>query len=268
LSAPETQSPAPNVIRADGQFLYVLERGAAGHLEIFDISNPTLPAALGSVALSSPEPHSLDIQGDFAYVLQADGAEVAIYDCSNRRAPALAGTVRLDHNTTNLQIQGHLLFTGGPWSNSGYLAVLDVSNPKAPALIGSTSGWQYPNCVWVHDHFVYWPSGNHKLIVVDISEPSKPVLMNATGPGFLAPRTIASNGGMLWIVDRSEQGNDQVQTFDLSEPSKPRFICNFDLGFGGTRSIAVQGRHLFAANGSVVTAFDLQDLKDSGGPNQ
>lgn len=263
LASVPTQFPKPNAIRVQETFLYVTEGGASGRLEIFDISKPSNPVSAGTVALASAEPRGLEVQGDRAYVLQDDGAEIGVYDVSNRKSPALKGTARLAHKTTQLRVQGRYLYTGGQMSNAGYFSVVDISNDSAPAVIGSCNGWQYPNCLLVRDQYAYWPSGNLKLIVVDLSEHAKPALVNATGPGLFSPRAIAAAGRMLWVVDRPAAGNDQLLTYDLTEPAKPNFVQQFDLGYAGTTGLVVDGRNLYAANGGGLTIFDLGNFPDS-----
>lgn len=251
-----TAFAGPCAVRLQGKNLYVLE--SSGHLEIFDVSKAPALTALGNVALSSGSPLTLDVQGNFAYVLQDGGGEVAVYDVSKPAAPVAKGKIRNEHKTADLHAQGRFVYTGGQFSNSGYMAVHDVSNPSAPIMAGSTGGWQYPNRLLVRDGIVFWPSGSNKLIVVNVANPARPTLTGAAGPGFLSPRAIAAQGNLLVAVDgQQNKGHDQLQLYDISTPASPRFVRTFELGHEGTRNMAAQDDFVFVVNGSSLISIDL-----------
>ncbi len=252
-----TKFAEPNAIQIENRFIYVTERGNGGRLEVLDVANPDAPVSVSSMALSSGAPLALAVQGNRALVLQDDGAELGVYDLADRSAPKAVGSARIDSPVTSLRVQGNFVYVSGLKSNAGYLAVFELADDGKPSLAGSSTGWQYPNHFLPCGNYGYWPSGNHKLIVVDLSKPATPTLINGVGPGFNGPRASVSSGRLLWVADRPTSGNDQLQTFDLASPSSPVFLHTIDLGSSNTRSLVVDGSTLFVVNGSALTTFDL-----------
>lgn len=257
-----TSAPEPHRLRLQGKFLYVVEGGASAQLEIFDVAKPPGLTSVGHVALSSGSPLALEVSGTYAYVLQNSGAEIGVYDVSKSNSPTRKGSAHIEHNTTDLQVQGRYVYTSGQLGNAGYFAIYDVSNAAAPTLVGSTGGWQYPHCLLVQDGYGYWPAGNNKLITVNVNNPSRPTLAGGHGPGFMSPRAIAAQGHLLLAVDNNK--TDQLQVYDSTTPAAPKYLRKFDLGAIGVRNMAVENGYLYVVTGKALACVDLSSNPMAG----
>lgn len=128
LSAPSIIANYPAVaisVTVRGNYAYVA--GGTQGLRIHDISNPTSPVSVGSLA-SSYNMQSVKLVGNATYV--AANAALLIVDISIPSNPTLLGQWKPSSAqlTLDVHVVGNLAYLG----NSGSFGTMDVSNPAAP----------------------------------------------------------------------------------------------------------------------------------------
>jgi hypothetical protein len=118
-------------VALSGDYAYVST--SASGIQIVDVSDPSLPAVIGS----EPVPGAageLGVAG--SHLFAADGADgLRIYDLSDPAAPAFLASPSLPEGADGVTVAGTLAFVRS--STTGGLHVVDVSSPAAPALLGS-----------------------------------------------------------------------------------------------------------------------------------
>ena len=110
-----------------GDHLYICNDDG---LDIFDISTPASPIAVGTLAL--PDAHSVAVEGNFAYV--TDFEALHVINISDPGSPISVGFYYAPDGLfpSELMVQDGLAFV----TNAGAgLAIIDVSYPLDPALV-------------------------------------------------------------------------------------------------------------------------------------
>lgn len=196
----------------------------------------------------SPEPvdatvsafnSDLVITGDL--VLTANGAAgVDVVDASNPAAPVVVGSVDTPSHAMGIDVSGTIACVA---DDNGGLQVIDFSNPSSPMIVGSLPVFDQQgdpsqavdvtiigNNAYVvvrGNTFSFSPSTS--VIVVDISNPSSPTLINTinTGIGSAVHRRIDSDGDLLAVLTShydSATGsfpNHSCMLVDVSNPMAP-----------------------------------------------
>lgn len=118
---------------ADDQYAYVTVRtgnncgGNTNTLQVFDVTNPQVPALKSTIQLTNP--HGLGLSGQHLYVCDAD-AGLVIFDVSNAKQPTILDTVT-GHKFVDCIPNGNLLIT----MVSNGMVLYDISDPAKPVLL-------------------------------------------------------------------------------------------------------------------------------------
>ena len=139
---------------------------------------------------------------------------------------------------------------------AGEVLIYDVTLPTQPQRVGTyvdPSGSSILKLA-VKGHYAYaigWPLG---LQVLDISDPSKPLLLGAS-TDILSPESVTVSGDLLFVGD----GTPGLSVFDLTEPINPLILGSIATR-GVVEDISVTG-HLavLAEGGSGIEIIDLSD---------
>lgn len=288
-SVPLAKLAQPDVtcleIRADPLRGFATElfvgEGSRG-VHVIDVRAPTAPARLAFVA--TVDPQDLVVRGDHLYV--ADGAGgLRVFDVSTPAAPVLLGVApMLDARAVHVQ---------WPWAyvadGAGGLVVVDVRAPIAPRVVGGLDlrddDGSAPSAIDVSTLFQYGrprsrkaPDGTEKpldertparhlcavldetrgLILVDVTEPTRPVQLHPPSPRPGRPRparedvewrglAIASHvdlaqpqGGTrtterdyVYLVSERATPNQPISTVsvvDVTDPARPRRVGQSNAG--------------------------------------
>lgn len=103
---------------ADGQYLYLITGSA---LDVFDVTTPTSPSLVGSVAISGVA-ENFDKKGDNIYVATSDdNAEVQIFDVSTPSSPSLLTSIDIagTEDALSVNIQDEFVAIGTDAKSSG-----------------------------------------------------------------------------------------------------------------------------------------------------
>jgi len=124
----EIRSSSTSVeVRGDIAYLTAGER-----LWVIDVSDPTIPAIIGSSFKRRSTAEGLAVSGDLAYV--ADRGGIRIIDVSNPERPKLLSDTPSPGRTVDVNVIGKLAYVSGEYDG---VRVVDVSDPSTPHEIGA-----------------------------------------------------------------------------------------------------------------------------------
>lgn len=131
----------------------------------------------------------------------------------------------------------------------GGLTVFDVSKPGAPMVVGRLS--PEGNSDWKNatagEDTLYVATSEAGIAVVDISEPSRPVLVRTVPEGSVRVGGVSLDGSRLYATVEAPERATLV--FDVSSPREPRLVGNVSLAardenrlYSGHGAVAREGR--------------------------
>lgn len=236
--------------------------GSTG-LHLIDVSNPAAMTRRGGLGLNGAA-RSVQVAGNLAYVAATDSG-LHIVDLGNPAQPARRGGVNTIRGARDVAVAcgfayvTEVIFGQQPRSS---LHVFDVSVPASPRRVGEVSLPGFEPAVRVVDKVAYvtswanWssPEGGG-LTLIDVSEPSSPVLLSRALPRALAS-SVDVVGHLAFVGDRSQGG---LQVFDVSDPARPRLLN--ELSLSGAGRMWLSGRLAYVTGStdyrSVVHVLDL-----------
>jgi hypothetical protein len=263
IRAEPLQGFATEVFAAEGR------RG----VHAIDVRDPTRPRKIGFVA--TVEPHGLAVAGDVLYVADGPGG-LLLYDVSTAGSPRFyARVATVDAQSVHVQWP-YAYVADGP----GGLAIVDVRSPTAPRAVGGlVLPWDdgsLGNAIQAHTIFQYSRPRTRKskdgaettieartvarntcavldeergLLLVDVTEPTRPILLHPQPPRRPRSRPAKSASGyrgmavashvdlaqpqggtrtterdIAWILyERDAGGNNRtssVTAWDFSDPTR------------------------------------------------
>jgi hypothetical protein len=144
--------------------------------------------------------------------------------------------------------------------NSGFTAIANVTVESfSPQPVGFISVPGYLYDVDVNGGYAYVAAGGTGLQVVDVSDPTGPVLVGSLDtPGNA--KDVKVLGNLAYIAD----GPAGLQIFDVSAPSQPVALGSFDTP-GDAKAIRVVGNLVYIADGEVG-GLRIVDVTNSAAP--
>ena len=182
---------------------------AVGSLQIIDVSDPTTPETLGSLS-SWWNANDVALEGTTAFVAGGGGPDygvLVVLDTTDQTAPTVIGTMESDAAARAVAVYGShvLLGTGydsainGLWRNSLY--VIDVADPTTPTVTGSLDLPDVPNSITVSGSNALVADSSGGLIVVDVSTPSAPRILERIPTSRSAAGVGLSDAtGTAWVA--------------------------------------------------------------------
>lgn len=241
----------PVCVAVSGSFAYVVNRGS-NTLQIFNISNPSMPFLVGSVGTGS-QPRSVAVSGSFAYVVNSTARTLQIFSISNPAAPTLLGSVATGIEPISVAVSGSFAYVVN--LNSNTLQVFNVSNPATPTLAASVATGSTPTSVAIAGSSAYVVNFNsNTLQVFNISNPATPTLSGSASTGS-RPFWVAVSGSFAYVVNSS---SNTLQVFDVSNPTAPTLAGSAATGIEPS-SVAVSGSVAYVANqnSSTLQVFSI-----------
>lgn len=191
--------------------------------------------------------------GDLAYITsRQEGVHVVgLQDPANL---ALLGLVPLP-GAHRIHVAGTLAFVAvragaSPASTSG-LTLLDLADPARPRVLSHFATDADPTAVFASGSRVYLTFGSMKLVVIDVGNPSMPVLLREIGLTSRADG-ITVRPPHVFLTDSFGAG---LQVLDLGVAGEPQVLQN--LAGSYIPSSRIRGNALFAANDTTLQAWDI-----------
>jgi len=232
----------------DGDRLYVVHDTG---LEVFDLSDPSEPAPIGSLALSGA-PRHLEISGTLGFLATSPGLEV--FDLSEPALPVRLASLRIGGLAYDVEVVGDLAYV----AVSSGLAIVDISDPAAPVIVGEHATTRAALGVAVGDDFVLLANANDGLTVVDVSDPTAPselAVVDTEG----RPRDVLIEG------DRALVANDfgGLAVVNIGDPAEPVLETVFATGARLSFAVALQdGIALVASVTDGLRVVDVTNLAE------
>ncbi|MCU0652823.1 MAG: hypothetical protein MUD10_01015, partial [Candidatus Pacebacteria bacterium] len=251
-------------------------------VSIYDISNPSAPAAVGGIDTGNENVYEILVSGKYAYVGMDDdsgtcsgttltGCEVSIYDISNPSAPAAVGGMNAVTDIDSLYLSGKYLYVGkyvGAGTCSGTtldgceFSIYDVSVPGAPVAIGGIDGTDTVHDVTILGRYAYlakdYISGTCsgttldgcEFLIYDISNPSAPLPIWGTSVNTF--KQIAIFGRYAYLLY-----SDSLYIYDITNPASPTRLAIVAVDAGASNSnMYISGKNLYlggSVNASVCS---------------
>lgn len=209
-------------------------------LNVFDVTDPTDPQLVGSVATSKAE--AVAVEGAHAYL--ADGsAGLRVVDVANPAQPQIIATMDLGGYASDVAIEGTLVYVV---INTG-LSVVDVTDPANPQLVGNLVTPGSARRVAVVGDRAYVAVGEAGLVVVDIADPlTLQILGQVTTPEDAIG--VAAAGAYAYVA----AGDAGVQVVNVADPQNPLIV--------GSLPTRGDDCDVFVADTAVVVADGLQGI--------
>lgn len=185
-----------------GNYAYFV---APGTLYIVDISNPSAPSIVGSLAITSIR--SVALQGKYAYIGTSATNKIQVVDISNPATPTLVGQLNPGFSGTveSLDIQGRYLYAVAG-SSSNTVQVFDISNPYSPRSVGSFATDSSPAAIKIQGRYAYVVTGSNSMQVFDVGG----TYTQQLEAGGIKTGTLSVNSSARISGDTSIQGGLQI----------------------------------------------------------
>lgn len=247
----------PYQIVVQGRYAYVVSAAPSNSLEIFDVSNPSVPVSIGSVAVDT-DALSVYVQGGYAYVVSNAGS-LQVIDVSNPSAPVVVSTVSIGGAGRFVYVQGHFAYVLE--DGVGFLQVYDVSNPSSPTRVGNVVTGGFPRAISVQGRYAYVANTlTNTLEVFDVSDPTTPISVSATATGAF-PTSVYVQGRYAYVTGGVD---NNLQIIDVSNPALLVVVGTVATG-DSPFAVYVQGRYAYVAN-STDTNLQFIDVSDPTAP--
>ncbi len=203
---------------------YVFTTNDCTGLRIFDVSDPSLPEAIGYLGEAKGR---LDLEGSRAYTLNS---VLRVVDVSVPSQPLLTGSVALPQTGDGLDVVGTFAYVGC----GARFIVINVSNPAAPFIVANLPTPTLTGRVTAVGHYAYvshlYQDG---CFVIDISNPAAPVI---------AGDFAVLGGGILTTVDGvAYLAGDALRAVDITDPLNPVELGTVDVPGQVTSAVAANG---------------------------
>ncbi|HML74352.1 MAG TPA: choice-of-anchor D domain-containing protein [Anaerohalosphaeraceae bacterium] len=211
---------------------------ASGGLEVIDITSHSNPASLGVVPASG-EPCDVISLGTSLYLAEGTGG-LRVLSLANPAMPEEVG----EYGNHALPVALAGTSSGEIYSAQGAaglntLNLSDALNPKQISLLGSLSN---ARDVAVHGAYACVARGQDGMQIVDISNPTSPVLKGSFPTEGFCSSVACLDNIVVFSDDR------MIYAVNISQPDSPVLLNQWTSG-GRIFDVATDGIYLFAAIG-------------------
>lgn len=244
-------SGTDNGLKVDvqGDYIYVVRAGGNPDFAIYDVSTPSSPTLMGSMALAG-SPYDVAVDGSYAYVVSSDNSkELMVINIADPSNPAEVGSLNLSGNANAfaVEVSGDTVYIARDSSSSAEFYTVSVAVKAAPVLLDSEEIGSDVNDVIVIGNYAYLATDGTELQVINVSNPA--ALSNVGSLDLSGGSNAESIAGVVTtlLIGRAD---GTLSSVDITTPTSPSFISSTD--FGSTiRDIAI--------NSSVTYAFIASD---------
>lgn len=241
-----------NGVDVNGDYAYVAAGGAG--LQVVSVADRTNPSIVGSLSLAG-NTNDVRLLGNLAYIA-GGSAGLQVVDITTPASPVLRGTLPTSGTVLDVAVRGTTAYI----ANSSNLFIANVTNPAGMGKIGTLSlnGTIQGVDVDTKRNLAVVTAGTTGIYVVDISNPSAPVLLGTTTTGDA--RDVAIQGNYAFIADY----DNSTVSVDITNPASPTVVSNItDPNLGGyLQDIALSGSFALAADVKFVNGIPITDISD------
>jgi len=301
----ERQVVEPDVIRRDGQYLYILNQYRG--LTIVDLAAQQLVAQVPTYGF----PRDLYLVGGRAYVLvgyatqyEQDGASIQVTirsrlyvaDISIPSNTQIVGSFDLEGDFVDSRLVGDVLYAISAryqwyWTEGGVTSVekeqssdswvtsVNVSDPANLSISNTQSLIGYGSLIHATNSAIFvaasdWLNDVTHITYVDISDPAGAIVVRGSVdvPGYLADRyKMDAYNGVLRVVSNTSWQHREVYitTVDLADPDAPVILASIPIeGATGETAFATRfdGPRAYVVSYLVVDPLFVLDLANPAAP--
>ncbi len=225
-------------VLVDGGIAYVAD-GPSG-IQIVDISDPSAPVIIGS-ADTPGNAVKLAMQGNTLFVADRTGG-VQVFDVSTPTSPVAVANIAIS-DAYEIDLMGGVLVIGasdGVYTYSVGSLVTDFT------LVGTYNTY-HANDVAIQGNIAYVAAGADGLVVLDVSDPTNPILLDRIWQGATIDYTTVDVQGQFAYVTNWGSSNKGLNCFDISDPSN--VVFRDYVGFTYPYDVTVAGDVAYVADG-------------------
>ena len=260
-----------NDVSVSGNYAFTGSNGFRG----LDISDSTHPVQIGyaDIAGSLVEYAGNSLVVYCPYSMTASNT-VHVMDVSDPTNSVSLDSYTSPVMTWDLVVRDNLAFVACWWDG---VRVLNFADPNNLTLISHTMGWTsgaipgvdycYAQAVDVDENYLYIvdyePFSNedtYGLYIVDITNPSAPILTNRFQGITSYPQDVKVKDGIVYIGD----GNGGVEVVNAIDPMNPSVIGYVDL-IDGSTGIKVDGDYAYVSE-YILGGLQIVDISDPSSP--
>ncbi|MBI3816331.1 tail fiber domain-containing protein [Candidatus Peregrinibacteria bacterium] len=262
-----------------GRYVYA---ACSGILKIVDVTNPTSPAVIASLAWSNAGTHYITVQGRYLYSVVYTGTtyRMEIIDIANPAAPKSLSNTSVGTNPSSIFIQGRYAYIG--LRGESAMQIFDIKNPVSPVFTGTGVTSATPYSVYVQGRVAYVTNSGsvNNLQALDVSNPHNPVSLG-TVTTAAQPNAIVVQGRYAYVTSNLASnlsvydiGGSYIQNVEAgSVEAAGVSIRNLlqagdaDIrgGLGVGRGLAVNGGATINTTSTGSAVYGLTVLSSSGG---
>jgi hypothetical protein len=247
------QSPRGFGIR-DDVFLAPVNVGPG--IQSVDVSNPTAPEPLGSLALPIFSMAAL-VRGDLAYIGNDLGlgngyGNLFVIDVSDPSSPSQIGALATWTVLGIGAMSGNYLALG--CGDSG-VRIVDVSNPAAPTIVGARNTPGQASRIAVSGSHAFIADAWAGLQIMTVANPANPQIVGTYATSGSAV-DVAVEGSRAYVVDRLGASEGLI-ILDVTAPSNPLLLDNLSFPVDDVGAVAVSGNLAYVSGTGTIFAVDV-----------
>jgi len=256
-------------VAIQGDYAYIADMHNG--LQVYDVTNPSLPALAGYWNDSPGWGTSVCVSDQYAYLVE--GQAVRVIDISDPHAPTLTGSwVSQDGGwMMGVAVQGNYVYAADEFLG---LRVIDVSDPTDPVQVatyetfvpGSEASTGIATVMPYGDDILYAAMMNRGMWTFDVSDPLHPALLSTLeSSNFICDLELSGN-----CVYAASRG-DGLFVFEIQEDNSLQEIAHVNLeGYSGGVEVAGIYAYVVSGMGSEdpmeYGRIDIFDVSDPATP--
>ena len=261
-----------NVVTQD-EIAYVIDCKVNEHrsgfvtgVRILDMSAPDQPEELSFLPINNYRYsiYGFSIYGEYLFAttpIDEDYTyQLRVIDVSDPTQPFLLNEDNYYPFGSSLLLHNDLAILSGNSSDEDhFIKFIDISDAENLDSLGSYETERWVSGFNAVDDYLYFSSG-YKLHVLDISDPSDPLLIDNVGTGILGIPKIVDN--YLFVKERTEVEDEyfyKTLIFDISERENPQEIAEYVELIAIS---AVYDKYLLSGYGNKLSILDYADIDD------
>jgi hypothetical protein len=270
-----------------------------GEMWVLQLTNPAAPVQVGRFDTGFWRPW-ISLEGDVAYLFEADSKRFRVLDVSNPDEPALVGAKdftsagpfkvvgqcgyvaagaflqvldlsnpsqpveagRFNAPCNGLDVVGNRAYVTGS-SPANRLSVIEVTNPAAPRLVGYSNLPGSPGPPQVVGNFAYYRLEDTHLVIVDIRNPSQIVEVGR----YYATNGLGAfqvSGPYAYLLRRSWGEDTSLHVVSMADPAHPTRVGLYAYDPATVtvlQNLCVSGLYvLISLSESVTNRVDILDV--------
>jgi len=228
-------------------------------MRILTTSSQDVPVEIARRNITFDNAFAIAVAGDLAFV---GDQGLRLVDVSDHQRPRELGAIALDGDVLAVAARddGSLALVV---LSTGEVAVVDTSTPAAPSLRALTDPTGTPRDVVLEGDLATLAAGGDGLLVVDVSDPTRPVEVGGIATSGTA-EALALRGAHAVVGLHQPAGGGALAVIDLTRPDVPILVGQIAL----PRPVAVVAVSSATALAFTSERVHVVDLSDPAAPTE